>query len=68
MYVCICNAVTEKQVREAACAGARSLHDLQCDLGVATCCGQCAPHAESLLTRAPGAEARALPAPDGATG
>ena len=39
MYVCICNAVTEKQVKHAALEGASSLEDLQMDLGVATCCG-----------------------------
>jgi bacterioferritin-associated ferredoxin len=49
MYVCICNAVTEKQVKHAALEGASSLEDLQMDLGVATCCGQCADNACQLL-------------------
>ncbi len=52
MYVCICNAVTEKEVRQAASDGARSLQDLQCGLGVATGCGQCAGDACSLLESA----------------
>lgn len=49
MYVCICNAVTENQVKHAALEGASSLEDLQADLGVATCCGQCADNACLLL-------------------
>lgn len=52
MYVCICNAVTEQDVRQAASEGARSLQDLQCGLGVATGCGQCAGDACSLLESA----------------
>ncbi len=50
MYVCICNAITEKQVREAAREGARTLTDLHRNgLGVATGCGQCAKDACSML-------------------
>ncbi|MEM6640883.1 MAG: (2Fe-2S)-binding protein [Pseudomonadota bacterium] len=54
MYVCICNAVTEKAVRDAAHKGARSLEDLKADLGVATCCGQCADRACAALAGVPG--------------
>lgn len=42
MYICVCNAITERQVRACVDAGAASLEDLQCELGVATCCGRCA--------------------------
>lgn len=49
MYICICNAVTESQVQKAAEQGASSLEDLQMDLGVATCCGQCADDACTAL-------------------
>lgn len=49
MYLCICNAVTEREVRACAAAGARSLEDLQETIGVATCCGQCADAACDLL-------------------
>ncbi|MFK8017039.1 MAG: (2Fe-2S)-binding protein [Gammaproteobacteria bacterium] len=52
MYVCICKAITEKQVRQAASDGARSLQDLQCGLGVATGCGQCAEDACNVLAGA----------------
>ena len=35
MYVCICNAITENQIRSAAEAGATDLWHLQSELGVA---------------------------------
>jgi len=49
MYVCVCKAVTERQVLEAARAGAKTLHDLRRSLGVATECGRCARCAHQLL-------------------
>jgi bacterioferritin-associated ferredoxin len=49
MYVCICNAITDKQIREAAEAGARDLWDLQARLGVASNCGSCKETASEIL-------------------
>ena len=49
MYVCICKAVTDKQIRRAAAAGCDNLYDLQDTLGVALYCGSCADLAESIL-------------------
>jgi bacterioferritin-associated ferredoxin len=49
MYICICNAITERQVRAAVDAGAETLSDLQFELGVATCCGCCAETAAEYL-------------------
>lgn len=49
MYVCVCNAISDKAVKEAVANGARTLADLQAQLGVATCCGCCASCAESYL-------------------
>ena len=51
MYVCICNAVTDKQIRRAARQGARSLPELRDRLGVAANCGSCAVQAMELLDR-----------------
>ena len=34
MYVCVCNAVTERQIHHAAAQGARTLRDLRQSLGV----------------------------------
>ena len=49
MYVCICNAVTERQVRECARSGACSLEELTAQLGVAAGCGRCRDCATELL-------------------
>jgi bacterioferritin-associated ferredoxin len=42
MFVCVCHAVTDHQIRAAAEDGARTLKDLRRDLGVTRDCGQCA--------------------------
>ena len=52
MYVCICNAITDHEVRGAIALGARSLADLKSTLGVATQCGRCADCAHGLVREA----------------
>ena len=49
MYVCICNAVTESEIREAASEGANDLWSLQQQLGVASGCGTCMDAASDIL-------------------
>lgn len=49
MYVCICNAVTERHIAQAVEQGARRLRDLRASLGVAAECGRCASCAHSCL-------------------
>lgn len=49
MFICICNAITERQVQAAVSEGATSLSDLQGQLGVASCCGCCADTAIEYL-------------------
>ncbi|MBO9471370.1 (2Fe-2S)-binding protein [Endozoicomonas sp. G2_2] len=49
MYVCVCNAVTDCQIRDAFCEGACSMRELRKRLGVAGCCGRCAQCARDLL-------------------
>jgi len=49
MYVCMCNAITEREVRECARRGCCSLDELQVELGVGTCCGRCRPVAKEIL-------------------
>lgn len=57
MYICVCNAITDREIRQCAELGVRSLDDLRASLGVATCCGKCAPAATQILTeRAASAE------------
>ena len=49
MYVCVCNAITDKQIRAAAEDGATDLWALQAELGVATNCGSCTEAATEIL-------------------
>lgn len=50
MYVCICNAITDKQIRQAAAKGATTVMDLTNELGVAAGCGSCRETAAEILT------------------
>lgn len=49
MYVCVCQAVTESQVREAVQCGVQSMRGLREHLGVASECGRCAKCAHGIL-------------------
>jgi bacterioferritin-associated ferredoxin len=49
MYVCICNAITDREIRQAAELGATDLQQLKDGLGVATCCGDCESCAIQIL-------------------
>jgi len=49
MYICLCNAITERQIIQAAELGARSPEDLASDLGVGLGCGRCTSCAKTLL-------------------
>ena len=49
MYVCVCNGITDKQIRRAAARGVDNLYELRDALGVASNCGSCADMAESIL-------------------
>ena len=52
MYVCVCNAVTDRDIYEAAGQGVSTLDALGEHLKVATCCGRCADCARQILQRA----------------
>ncbi len=49
LYICICNAVTEKAVRDCANNGACSIDELAAELGVGAGCGRCRDCASDLL-------------------
>ncbi|WP_376707944.1 bacterioferritin-associated ferredoxin [Kangiella sp. TOML190] len=49
MYVCLCKAVTDKQIRQAAQSGCNTMRCLNNELGVATQCGKCAKDARQIL-------------------
>jgi len=57
MYVCVCNAITDREIRGAAELGARTLDDLSATLGVATCCRRCSDCARKVLADALAPEA-----------
>ena len=50
MYVCICQGITDAQIRAAAAAGATTLDAVRHTLGVASQCGQCGSLASEILT------------------
>jgi bacterioferritin-associated ferredoxin len=52
MYVCLCNAVTEREIRQVIGLGVTSLRELSESLGVATGCGKCSPCANAILSEA----------------
>ncbi len=52
MYVCICQAVTDRQIIQAAGNGAKNLSDLRRDLLIASECGLCAGSARVCLKAA----------------
>ncbi len=61
MYVCVCQAVTERHIHDAARSGARTLKDLRRDLGIIRDCGRCASCAKECLqaaTRTPSENSR----------
>lgn len=61
MYVCLCNGVTERQIREVAQAGCRSVSELTMRTGCGASCGSCLELAAKLLDEAHGAEPLRLP-------
>lgn len=52
MYVCICNGVTDRDIRQAAEAGCRSVSELTMRTGAGANCGSCLDLASSLLEQA----------------
>lgn len=50
MIVCVCNNISDREIRQAVDLGLSSMDELKRDLGVATCCGQCADCALQVLT------------------
>ncbi|MTW31210.1 2Fe-2S ferredoxin [Pseudoduganella danionis] len=51
MIVCVCNNISDREIRMAIELGSDSVEALQRDLGVATCCGQCLAYASELLNK-----------------
>ncbi len=51
MYVCICNGVTDHQIREAASNGCTTVGDLTMRTGCGATCGSCLDMAADLLAK-----------------
>ena len=49
MYVCLCQAVKETDVRQALVEGAQDVEELAEQLGVGTGCGCCREFAQALV-------------------
>ena len=52
MYVCICNGVTDSDIRQAAKAGCGGLAELTMRTGCGACCGSCVDTAAEVLEQA----------------
>jgi bacterioferritin-associated ferredoxin len=49
MIVCVCNNISDREIRQAVDLGLSSMAELRRDLGVATCCGKCGSCAKQVL-------------------
>jgi bacterioferritin-associated ferredoxin len=49
MYVCLCNALTERQVRHAASTSDGSAESVYRSFGTQPKCGKCVPTVECIL-------------------
>ena len=49
MIVCVCNNISDRDIRQAVDLGLSSMAELRRDLGVGTCCGKCASCARQVL-------------------
>jgi len=50
MYICICHAVTDSAIRQAAESGVRTMAELRLKTGCGSQCGSCTTTAKELLT------------------
>lgn len=50
MVVCVCNAIREKDVRDAVRMGAQSPCQAYAALGRRPQCGQCVPYARAIIS------------------
>lgn len=49
MIICICNNVSDRDIRKAVASGMTTMSELRQNLGVATCCGKCNACARQVL-------------------
>lgn len=49
MFVCVCHAISDRQIRDVIDRGAASLDEVRAHLPVASCCGCCEETARELI-------------------
>lgn len=49
MIVCVCNNISDREIRQAVDMGISSMPELYRELGVGTCCGKCVSYAREVL-------------------
>lgn len=52
MFICVCHAITDHEVRRAVATGAHTLEGVAMALGVGTACGCCRESARELIEQA----------------
>ena len=52
MYICLCRAVTDDEIKKAIKSGSKCIKSLQCELGVSTQCGACLDEVYDILHEA----------------
>ena len=52
MYVCICHAVSDTEIRSCIARGARSIEEVGAACGAGTGCGSCHDHIDVFLAAA----------------
>lgn len=52
MYVCVCNAVTDRDIKKAIAQGHDTFDKVCCQLKVASCCGRCQCMARQIIDEA----------------
>lgn len=62
MYVCVCNAVSDKAIKQAVQQGHDTFEAIQCELGVGTCCGRCKPFAQEFIQQCVDKQQKSFPA------
>lgn len=60
MYVCVCHAVTDRDIARAVAEGADSIRDLRVRTGLGSTCGRCAQCANACLKEARASETKAI--------
>jgi len=63
VYVCICNGVTDRQIRDAVANGCRSVAELTMRTGAGASCGTCLETAAAMLETSHVERAAAFPIP-----